>query len=262
MRSENRVRTACTLNPETVQKILDLNRQFYQTLASQFSATRQRLQPGVRRVLANLAPQANLLDLGCGNGELWRSLVGAGHLGRYVGLDFSSELLRAATQDGNASPTRVSKDGLVRAFFLQADLSAPDWEEIVPSPPFDVTLAFAVLHHLPGDDLRLQVLAKVRRLLVPEGCFIHSEWQFLNSPRLRTRIQPWEAVGLLTEQVDPGDYLLDWKHGGYGLRYVHHFNQAELEHLAQISGFDITESFVSDGEGENLGLYQVWRPRA
>jgi tRNA (uracil-5-)-methyltransferase TRM9 len=250
------------MKEDTANRLLDLNRQFYQTLASQFSATRQRLQPGVRQALANLPHQADLLDLGCGNGELWRSLAGAGHQGRYVGLDFSSELLRVATQDGNASLAHMSDPRAAQAVFLQADLSALDWDAMIPSPPFDVVLAFAVLHHLPGEDLRLRVLTKVRELLSPEGCFIHSEWQFLNSPRLRARIQPWEAIGLLVDQVDPGDYLLDWKHGGYGLRYVHHFSLAELEHLAQISRFDITELFVSDGEGGNLGIYQVWRPRA
>jgi hypothetical protein len=77
---------------------------------------------------------------------------------------------------------------------------------------------------------------------------------------MRTRIQPWEKVGLTTSQVDPGDYLLDWRHGGYGLRYVHHFSETELDQLAVASGFDILETFNSDGEGGKLGLYQVWAP--
>jgi len=82
----------------------------------------------------------------------------------------------------------------------------------------------------------------------------------LNSPRLRERIQSWEMIGLNTSQIDPHDYLLDWRHGGFGLRYVHHFSPSELENLASDTGFEIVDAFVSDGEGGNLGLYQVWQP--
>jgi tRNA (uracil-5-)-methyltransferase TRM9 len=116
-----------------------------------------------------------------------------------------------------------------------------------------------VLHHLPGDMLRLQILNKVRALLPPGGRFIHSEWQFLNSPRLSSRIQPWELIGLSEKDADPGDYLLDWRQGGLGLRYVHHFSESELERLAKAAGFDVVESFLSDGENHRLGLYQVWK---
>ena len=80
--------------------------------------------------------------------------------------------------------------------FVQADLSSSDWDASLAGKQYAVILAFAVLHHLPGHALRLQILRKVRSLLPPEGRFIHSEWQFLNSPRLTGRIQPWEAVGL------------------------------------------------------------------
>ncbi len=61
--------------------------------------------------------------------------------------------------------------------------------------------------------------------------------------------------------MDPGDYLLDWRRGGEGLRYVHHFSPEELAELAAETGFRVLETFWSDGEGGNLGLYQVWEPR-
>ena len=102
------------------------------------------------------------------------------------------------------------------------------------------------------------MLGKVRALLAPNGRFVHSEWQFLNSPRLVSRIQPWEAIGLSQNDVDPGDYLLDWRQGGQGYRYVHHFSEEELRGLAEAAGFDVIESFLSDGENGRLGLYQVW----
>jgi len=54
--------------------------------------------------------------------------------------------------------------------------------------------------------------------------------------------------------------LLDWRSGGKGLRYVHHFNEKELGELAKACGFRIMDIYYSDGERGNLGLYQVWKP--
>ncbi len=236
------------MNPTTLSRLLELNRQFYQTFALQFSATRSHLQPGVKRIFAQISDFSNLLDLGCGNGALAHHLAERGHSGTYTGLDYSSALLEQAAA---AQPPHFR--------FLQADLSSLNWYESLASCHPDIILAFAVLHHLPGDELRLQILDKVRVLLPPRGRFIHSEWQFLNSPRLSSRIQPWELIGLSEKDVDPGDYLLDWRQGGRGLRYVHHFSESELERLAKAAGFEIVENFLSDGENHRLGLYQVWR---
>jgi hypothetical protein len=101
-------------------------------------------------------------------------------------------------------------------------------------------------------------LWKAHELLVPGGRLFHSEWQFLNSARLRARLQPWERIGLAEDEVEPGDYLMDWRHGGYGLRYVHHFSTPELADLAAETGFSVKETFLSDGAGGQLGLYQSW----
>ena len=247
------------VKPDSVETLLRLNRQFYQTFALQFSATRGRLQPGVRRVLESLPGDANILDLGCGNGELAHELDRRGHRGAYIGLDISPELLKEAQ--------RARLESL-RATFVQADLAGPTWVKdirwlqasTVKFEP-DYILAFAVLHHLPGEALRLQTLQNVRDCLGPGNSFIHSEWQFLNSPRWRGRILPWERIGLSEEDVEAGDTLLDWRSGGYGLRYVHHFSEDELARLALASGFKVVETFYSDGEGGRLGLYQVWKAK-
>ena len=126
---------------------------------------------------------------------------------------------------------------------------------------FDRILTFAALHHLPGRQLHLRVLNAVRELLSTGGQFIHSNWQFLNSKRLRNRIHPWEEIGLQESDVEPDDYLLDWRRGGFGLRYVHHFSEEKLHLLAVETGFRVAETFYSDGETGDLGLYQVWEIR-
>ena len=239
------------MKSQTAARLLALNKQFYQTFGHEFSSTRLRLQPGVLQVLDSLADDECILDLGCGNGEMARELMRRGHRGLYVGVDFSPPLLEVARHGWEDAP----------ATFIRADLTSPDWDKkIVASltQPFDLVTAFATLHHIPGQELRLNILNKVHALLRTGGRFIHSEWQFLNNEKLKDRIQPWEDAGLSPEEVEDGDYLLDWRSGGRGLRYVHHFDETELEALAATSLFRVRQTFHSDGTNGLLGIYQVW----
>lgn len=250
------------MNSDILQKLLQLNRQFYQTFADPFSATRGRLQPGVLRVLETISGQANILDLGCGNGALGRELARRDFQGKYLGLDFSPELLNAARAGVQAFPNIAYAQANI------ADISTWDFaltddgrwtaDRNLQPVTFNLIFSFAALHHIPGRAPHLQILNQIHALLSPDGRFIHSNWQFLNSPRLKARIQPWAEIGLSPADLDPGDYLLDWRRGGYGLRYVHHFGAEELHTLAAETGFQVLDSFYSDGQEGNLGLYQVW----
>lgn len=242
------------MNAATAARLLTLNRDFYERLGASFAATRQRLRPGVKRILDELTGDESILDLGCGNGELARALARRGHRGPYLGLDFSLALLREAESQPEGAALGPPKG--FSATFLQADITAEAWA--VNCQPSTLITAFAVLHHIPGEELRLKILKKVCELLAKDGRFILSNWQFLNSARLKARIQPWSAAGLSAAEVDEGDYLLDWRAGGPGLRYVHHFSAGELSGLAGQSGLRVRESFFSDGAGGKLGLYQIW----
>lgn len=250
--------------PVTTARLLDLNREFYQNFAGAFASTRRRIQPGVRRVLSTLDLEGNWLDLGCGSGALaleWSAeFRRRGCMrGSYLGLDFSAGLLAEAREGLPALPAGLEID------FRQADLSDPGWVDTAAGRDFRGVLAFAVLHHLPGEELRVAILKAVRGLLPPGGLFIHSEWQFHNSPRLMERVLDWIVAGFNPEELEPGDTLLDWRHTlpgqpeERGLRYVHLFDRPELDQLAGLSGFEIVETFESDGEGGRLGLYQVWQ---
>jgi 2-polyprenyl-3-methyl-5-hydroxy-6-metoxy-1,4-benzoquinol methylase len=126
------------------------------------------------------------------------------------------------------------------------------------SGTWDAITSFAVLHHIPSYEIRLGILRVVHQLLSDNGRFFFSNWQFLNSEKLRARIKPWDVVAISESDVDAGDFLLDWRSGGEGLRYVHQFNETELSVLANAAGFLIKDIFYSDGEGGDLGLYQVW----
>ena len=246
------------MDSATAARLIELNREFYTHFGDSFSATRHRVQPGVRRIIDSLGGEESILDLGCGNGWFARELARHGHRGAYLGVDFSLPLLREAESHPEGFSAKFVEFDLVKLPANSQQLSGISDQSTV-ADSWSLITAFAVLHHIPSHDLRLGILQTVHQLLKPDELFIHSNWQFLNSEKLKARIQPWETASISGAEVDPGDYLLDWRSGGEGLRYVHHFSEAELGELAHEAGFRVEETFYSDGETGNLGLYQVWK---
>jgi SAM-dependent methyltransferase len=226
-----------------------INRAFYQSLALPFAATRNRTQPGVRRVLGRIDHGARVLDVGCGHGLAAQELERLDHHGPYCGIDASAALVDLAKQ-------RVEAPWVS---FAVADVTQPGWRQAASQDPFDWVVAFAVLHHLPDASLRRQVAAELRNALAEEGRVAVSVWDFAGRERFQRRMIGWEEIGLTPADVEPGDALLDWRHGNRGVRYVHHFTPQELADLAQGAGLSVAEAFHSDGEGGRLSLYQVWR---
>src|SRR6202142_1109913 len=179
---QNYTRYNRVMNSATAQRLINLNRRFYNEHGRDFSETRARLQPGVSRLLDTMTEYESILDLGCGNGKLARSLSLRGQHGTYLGLDFSVPLLTEAQREAFAFTVN----------FLEADLTQlpATNEQLWVSDKWSLITAFAVLHHIPGRDLRLNIVKKVHGLLKEDGLFIHSNWQFLNSSRLKATIQP------------------------------------------------------------------------
>jgi SAM-dependent methyltransferase len=230
------------------KQLIELNRKFYDQFGESFSATRQRLQPGVKKILTSIKSDVSVLDLGCGNGHFLRKLHDRGHQTPLLGADFSLPLLREAESTPGVE-------------FRAVDLAQlPVFsDQLSVTSGWDVITMFATLHHIPSNEIRLDILRTVKKLLKPGGTFYLSNWQFLNSDKLRARVQPWGRVGLSDSDVDEGDYLLDWRSGGEGLRYAHQFSAEELFGLAEQAQMKVEASFLSDGENGRLGLYQVWR---
>lgn len=236
------------MRDEVVQRINEINREFYRGFAEAFAATRTMLQPGVRQALALIASDAAVLDLGCGTGDLAAALHRAGHRGPYTGLDASPGMLTIA---------RLRHPGMAQRYF-EADLTSDGWQDGLEAP-FDCITAFAVLHHIPSVAHRTSLARSVAQLLHQDGQVILSVWNFLSGPRWAKRHIPWEQVGLQESDVEPGDVLLDWRDGGVGVRYVHAFELDELSALAAAAGLRVVGRYESDGRGGRLGHYEVWR---
>lgn len=236
------------MDASITKQLIELNRKFYDQFGESFSATRQRLQPGVKKILESIHADESVLDLGCGNGFFLRELHDRGHHTPLLGADFSLPLLREAESTPGVEFRELDLMQLSRFS-----------DQLSVTGGWDVITMFATLHHIPSQEVRLDILHTVKKLLKPKGKFILSNWQFLNSEKLKARVQPWGRVGLSDSDVDEGDYLLDWRSGGEGLRYAHQFSEKELLGLAEQAQMKVEASFLSDGENGRLGLYQIWR---
>ncbi|MBG0788024.1 MAG: methyltransferase domain-containing protein, partial [Anaerolineaceae bacterium] len=246
--------TLHAMNAQTQQHLIDLNRRFYDQFAGSFSDTRNRAQPGVRQLVPELLTADTILDVGCGNGTLACALMKAGYKGHYLGIDVSEGLLASARE-------RIGPAEQRSYTFKQADLSDPNWAQQLPTDRFDALVSFAVLHHIPGQTLQLQIAQAFHDLVKPDGWVAVSVWQWQNSPRLAKRVVPWSAAGREPADVDEGDVLLDWRASDQvGLRYVHTFSESSLTQLAEAAHFKVIRSYLSDGKPGNLALYQTWQP--
>lgn len=236
------------MNSAVSAALIHINREFYDQFGDSFSVTRQRLQPGVQKILKDISPEDSVLDLGCGNGHFLKELFHRGHRAPLLGVDFSLPLLRNAVSSPKVEFRELD---LTRLSHFTEDLKSP-------AGLWSVVTMFAVLHHIPSLAIRLEIVQAVKEILKPGGKFILSNWQFHNSEKLKSRIQPWSSAGISETEVDPGDYLLDWRSGGRGLRYAHQFSEQELIDLMEPAGLRLSQSFFSDGDNGRLGLYQIW----
>jgi len=236
-----------TMNSDIAKQLIQLNHKFYNEFGDEFSATRGRLQNGVMKILETIQEDESVLDLGCGNGLFLQTLSKRGHKSPLLGVDFSLPLLRDAESSGGVEFREIQLNQL-----------SVNSEQLLITDNWSLITCFATLHHIPSHEIRLDILRTVKSLLKPDGRFILSNWQFLNSEKLKSRIQDWSKVGLTNQDVDENDYLLDWRSGGEGLRYAHHFSSEELHTLANQVEMRVEAEFLSDGENGKLGLYQVW----
>ncbi|MBI3914899.1 MAG: class I SAM-dependent methyltransferase [Chloroflexi bacterium] len=236
-----------SMDATVAQRLLQVNRNFYTRFARSFSETRSEHQSNVQTIIALIGAADKILDIGCGNARLARGLERAGARVEYVGVDASAELLELARE-------QCAKFETVRADFRLSDLSDPAWARELGAARFDAIAALAVLHHLPGVELRARVLRDLAERLAPHGQIILTNWQFREDARMRKKIAAWDLVGVDEQGVDPGDALLVWKRGGVGYRYCHQFDPAEIAALAQRAGLRATRQWIGE---RGLNLYSV-----
>ena len=156
-------------------------------------------------------PGDRIVDIGCGTGELVRFLPGT----EYVGFDASADYVQAA----RAQHGRLGR-------FVEARVGGAS---LVSEPPFDLAIAFGVLHHL--DDAEAdRLFAEARSLLKPagrlvtyDGCWLagQSRWArwFISKDRGRAIRTPAALTALAAAHFP--DIRASVRHDFLRIPYTH-----------------------------------------
>jgi len=155
---------------------------------------------------ALVPPDATIIDLGCGTGEVLAHLRAAldPTAGRVIGVDREPGMLAIARQ----RLAEIATESDAQVEIIEASL------ESVPLPDAvaDVALLFLVLHHLPDP---AAVMAEARRLLAPTGRLVLVDMQ----PHATTA---WRTFGHLHQGFADAELATLAADAGLALRTLRH----------------------------------------
>jgi 2-polyprenyl-3-methyl-5-hydroxy-6-metoxy-1,4-benzoquinol methylase len=211
---------------ETALKIIKTNKILYNQIARDFSQTRYEIWPEFEYFKGYLHDGQAILDLGCGNGRLLELLKN--YKMKYLGVDFSENLIREAQAKWPDKKFKIA-DIL--------DLNGIEEK-------FDLISCIAVLHHIPSQKFREQVLSNIKALLKPDGKLLMINWN-LWQPRYLKYIIKYtllkladpdkEIDNILAGDLDFQDVFIPWKKK-YS-RYIHAFTELSTSRWLKKCGF-------------------------
>lgn len=210
------------------QKILDLVKSNYNSIASDFNESRKKLQ---WPELSNLTSQVNsgdrVLDAACGGGRLLNEFVDLDL--DYMGVDNSKELISCAKinfPNYNFKVDDLLYLGGVKDFYY-------DW-----------VFCIAALHHIPGKDLRKKALQNLAKKLNKKGTLVLSVWRpKKNKKFLKAQRITWLKKIFFLTSLDFGDAIFEWggetKCENNRYRYYHAFSESEIRKIINEVGLEI-----------------------
>lgn len=219
------------MKQSTAQKILSQTKETYNSIASDFNATRGYLWPGFEKFLKYVPLGARVLDVGCGNGRLVKLFDN--HTVSYTGIDASVGQVAWARKNHPAG-----------RFMVGDTLHLP-----FPDGQFDAVFMIAVLHHIPSRALRKRALEEARRVLKPGGVFIMTNWDRYNL-RYAGYLIRYTLLKLIGRSgLDFKDVFLPW--GNTGLtRYYHCYTSREMRRAVTTAGFSLEKMYYT-AKGEH-----------
>lgn len=107
-----------------------------------------------------------------------------------------------------------------------------------PDRSFDIVYCIAAIQHMPTRESRLKALSEMKRVLLPGGHIILTNWNLFS-----------KTASARHPSFAPGDFIIPWKSNTTGEvvaeRYYHGFTIPELEELFSVSGLSIVEQYYS-----------------
>lgn len=191
------------------------------------------------------------MDLGCGNGRYFELMKDKEV--DYFGVDNSEELIKIAREHySDFLETKAHSDQARARFKVKNCL-----ELSFPNNYFDIGYSFAVLHHIPSEELRKKFLKEAERVLKPESYFIITVWNIWNDSKKKKKVRKnnlLRKVGL--SQLGPNDIKTSF--GGLDEVYLHCFKKKELINLIREVGFKVKKTgFIDWKNKKRANLYVV-----
>jgi len=222
--------------------ILKKTKENYNLIADDFSRTRSFISQDLKALGEYTLAGERVLDLGCGNGRLFKVLKDKKI--DYIGVDFSKKLIEIAKKKYPGTKFQVANA-----------LNLP-----FPNNFFDKIYNISVLQHIPSEEFRVQFLRETKRILRPEGLLILRVWDLWRRKKGRKLILRYTLLKLIGKsKLDFRDIFLPWKDSRGKIliqRYLHCFTKRELENLVKKIGFKIKESW-SWGKDPVSSIYLV-----
>ena len=254
------------MDSTTRKKLNAVNEAFYAAQAEAFDASRNHPWPGWQRAVLPLDPtrgdaRLRILDVGCGNGRFVDFLLreadggeGGSRALDYLGVDQSRALLAIASQ---AHPS--SEPNAVR--WLEGDVLAEHPDSPLPPGPFDLIVAFGLLHHVPALEQRMGLLGALAKRIAGGGQLVFTTWRFGAVERFERHVVPWERYNaestdpVSIDELEAGDYLLSFGAKTGPPRYCHYSDDAEFDRLVAATGLELRDDFEADGSSGDLNRY-------
>ncbi|MEA3449730.1 MAG: class I SAM-dependent methyltransferase [Patescibacteria group bacterium] len=222
------------MNKQSEEKILNIVKKNYDDIAEQYNETRKKhLEPLWNHLVeyAKEAPKrAKILDIGCGNGRLIEAFNDMPI--DYLGIDPCEELINKAKEQ---------KYGF--RFELGNILELDKFEET----NFDYIFSTAVIHHLPGQALRIKALKQMKNKLNENGKIILTVWNLWSQKRFQRLLLKFNLKKLIFQnKMDFNDILFPWKNPQGKIvseRYYHAFTKKKLKKISQKADLKIEKLF-------------------
>lgn len=256
------------LDSVTAKALVALNKDFYQEIGPLWNSDPNYFWAGWENLIPYLGqifqrnPEVKILDLGCGNSRFISFLTNLGYKNfSYTGLDFDYNYL----EQSNKLATSLQ---LQNFEFLQADLTETNLQDYFPVDQFDIVLAFGVFHHIPGLKNRLQMMQDISKIVKPEGSFVWTAWNFVESKRLAKRILELDSQELMDifqkyeidpAKLEPHDYILNWVKRKVAYRYAHWISPQEAQVYQQAGNFQQEICYFHDDRDLRRNRYHVFK---
>jgi ubiquinone/menaquinone biosynthesis C-methylase UbiE len=208
---------------KSVMNIVQNNKEAYNKIAEFFSNTRKYLWDDLKPLVKYTKNGDKVLDIGCGNGRLYQ-------LFSDLSIDYTG-------MDNSEGQLGMARKNYPEAKFVLGEMTKLPFADSF----FDVIYCIATFHHLPDEELRLQALNEMKRVLKPGGHILMTNWNLYSESAQKTvKKGKWSQ--------EAGEFMVPWYSSEgkiLGQRYYHGFTLEELTDLFKKTGLILEDQFYS-----------------